>query len=51
MKQRVKTYDSHAIAVRFDARRCIHAAEEPDAEHRVRVTRNGPLHVRGVVGR
>jgi CDGSH-type Zn-finger protein/uncharacterized Fe-S cluster protein YjdI len=96
-KERVKTYASGTIAVRFEPRRCIHAAqcvfglpdvfdperkpwiepgqagadaiarviarcptgalhferldggapEPPDATHSVRVTRNGPLHVRG----
>lgn len=99
MKDRSKTYASDDIAVRFDARRCIHAAEcvirlpqvfdperrpwiepgiagadaiasvvvrcptgalhferrdggpaeVPDAENSVRVTRNGPLHVRGAL--
>jgi uncharacterized Fe-S cluster protein YjdI len=99
MKDRVKSYASDTIAVRFDPRRCIHSAEcvfglptvfdperrpwidprgaqadaiahvvtlcptgalhferldggpaeEPDAVNRVRVTRNGPLHVRGAI--
>ena len=99
MKDRRKTYTTEGIAVSFDARRCIHAAEcvfnlpdvfdperrpwiepdrasadrvarvvarcptgalhfersdggvpeTPDAENTVRVTRNGPLHVRGVL--
>jgi CDGSH-type Zn-finger protein/uncharacterized Fe-S cluster protein YjdI len=97
MQERVKTYASATIAVRFEPRRCIHAGEcifglplvfdagrkpwidagaaradaiarvvahcptgalhferldggppeRPDAENRVHVTRNGPLHVRG----
>lgn len=99
MRERSKTYAADSIAVRFDPRRCIHAAEcvirlpdvfdperrpwieperatadaiaqvvarcptgalhferldggapeTPDEQNRVRVTRNGPLHVRGAV--
>ncbi|NOT33873.1 MAG: hypothetical protein HOP12_06855 [Candidatus Eisenbacteria bacterium] len=99
MKERGKTFSSDAIIVRFDARRCIHAAEcvyhlpqvfdpgrkpwiepdhadadsiaevvarcptgalhferrdggaaeVPDRVNNVRVSRNGPLHVRGAI--
>jgi CDGSH-type Zn-finger protein/uncharacterized Fe-S cluster protein YjdI len=98
-KERVKTYGTDSIAVRFEPRRCIHAAqcvfglpdvfdperkpwiepgkaaadaiarviarcptgalhfdrrdagapEAPDADVSVRVTRNGPLYVRGAI--
>ena len=98
-KERAKTYASGTIKVRFEPRRCIHAAqcvfglpdvfdperkpwieparaeadaiarvvarcptgalhfertdggpaEQPDVVNRVRVTRNGPLHLRGTI--